>query len=359
MKRELILIMLSICFVLPNVIAQQRTEVTLTKGWKFTREDNPSSSQIDYDDSSWQSVTVPHDWAIYGPFDKSNDIHRMAIVQDGQQSAIEHYGRTGGLPFTGAGWYRYKFSITDMANKKVNIKFDGAMSNARVYINGKEVGFWPNGYNTFHFDITNFVNKDGKENTLAVRLENFDEQSRWYPGAGLYRNVHLITTNEAHIPIWGTYITTPVVNDEFAKVNVKTKLEVKEGATYKLLTEISDASNTVVALSESELDKYDLNEFSQELIIDNPLLWDIKQPNLYTAVSKLYQNGELIDEYSTPFGVRTIEIVANDGFYLNGNKVIFQGACMHHDLGPLGAAVNEAAIRRQFRILQDMGVNAI
>lgn len=360
MKRELLLIMLAIWLIAPNVSAQQRTEVMLTKGWKFTREDNPSSFETNYDDSSWQSVTVPHDWAIYGPFDKGNDIHRMAIVQDGQQSAIEHYGRTGGLPFTGAGWYRYNFSIPDMSgNKKVNIKFDGAMSNAKVYINGKEVGFWPNGYNTFHFDITDFVNKDGKENTLAVRLENFDEQSRWYPGAGLYRNVHLITTNETHIPIWGTYITTPVVNDNFAKVNVQTSLKAKEGSSYKLVTEINDATQTVIASSESELDKYDLNEFSQELIIDNPLLWDVKQPNLYTAVSKLYQDGELVDEYETTFGVRTIEVVANDGFYLNGNKVVFQGACMHHDLGPLGAAVNEAAIRRQFKILQDMGVNAI
>lgn len=173
MKREFILIMLALWLTGVGAMAQQRTEVTLTKGWKFTREDNPTSFEANYDDTHWQSVTVPHDWAIYGPFDKSNDIHRMAIVQDGQTSAIEHYGRTGGLPFTGAGWYRYKFSVPDMSdNKKVNIKFDGAMSNARVYVNGKEVGFWPNGYNTFHFDITKFVNKDGKENTLAVRLES-------------------------------------------------------------------------------------------------------------------------------------------------------------------------------------------
>ncbi len=360
MKREFVLIMLALWLTGVGAMAQQRTEVTLTKGWKFTREDNAASYEANYDDSNWQSVTVPHDWAIYGPFDKSNDIHRMAIVQDGQTSAIEHYGRTGGLPFTGAGWYRYKFSVPNMSdNKKVNIKFDGAMSHARVYVNGKEVGFWPNGYNTFHFDITDFVNKDGKENTLAVRLENFDEQSRWYPGAGLYRNVHLITTGESHIPIWGTYITTPVVNEDFAKVNVKTKLEAKSGKGYKLITEILDNGQQTVAVSESELDRYDLNEFSQDLIIDNPVLWGVKQPNLYTAVSKLYQDGELVDEYSTKFGVRTIEVKANDGFYLNGEKVMFQGVCMHHDLGPLGAAVNEAAIRRQFRILQDMGVNAV
>ena len=151
MKKELILILLAIWLVGMKAEAQQRSIATLTEGWKFTREDNAGSYQTDFDDSSWQSVTVPHDWAIYGPFDKSNDIHRMAIVQDGQTTAIEHYGRTGGLPFTGTGWYRYKFSIPNMHDQqKVNIKFDGAMSNARVYVNGKEVGYWPNGYNTFH-----------------------------------------------------------------------------------------------------------------------------------------------------------------------------------------------------------------
>lgn len=359
------LIIISILATIFISLGQTRSVVTLEKGWKFTREDNPQSKEAVYDDSNWESVRVPHDWAIYGPFDKSNDIHRMAIVQDGQTSAIEHYGRTGGLPFTGAGWYRINFTIPELSDsKRVTVKFDGAMSNARVYVNGKEAGFWPYGYNTFYFDITDLLNDNGRDNTLAVRLENLEEGSRWYPGAGLYRNVHIITTNDSHIPVWGTYITTPEVNDEFAKVDVKTKVvtageDYNGRGVYKLVTEILDGDAKLVSSTESVLTTFDQNEFSQTLIVENPKLWDIKQPNLYKAVSKLYKDDQLVDEYNTTFGIRTIEVVADKGFYLNGRLVKFQGVCLHHDLGPLGAAVNDAAIRRQIRIMQDMGVNAI
>ena len=344
--------------------AQTRNQITLKKGWKFTREDNAAQSNINFDDSKWQSVTVPHDWAIYGPFDKSNDIHRMAIVQDGQTTAIEHYGRTGGLPFTGAGWYRNNFSIPNFsADKRVKIQFDGAMSQARVYVNGKEAGFWPNGYNTFYFDITDLLNKDGKNNTLAVRLENNEEQSRWYPGAGLYRNVHLITTNKTHIPIWGTYVTTPEVNDRFARVNIKTKIvrsdDINKNESVKLKSKITDPNGNIVGSFETEFSEFDENELDQVLFVTNPKRWGVKQPNLYSVASELYVNNQLVDEYTTPFGIRTIEIKPNDGFYLNGEKIKFQGVCLHHDLGPLGGAVNEAAIRRQIRTMQDMGVNAI
>lgn len=359
---------------------QVRTQVTLEKGWKFTREDNSRASEVGFDDSSWQSVRVPHDWAIYGPFDKQNDIHRMAIVQDGQTTAIEHYGRTGGLPFTGVGWYRYRFAIPDFSkDKRVTIQFDGAMSNARVYVNGKEAGYWPNGYNTFYFDITELLNSDGQDNTLAVRLENFNEQSRWYPGAGLYRNVHLITTHKTHIPIWGTYVTTPEVTDGFARVEVKTKVEQGEGFTdenfIKLKTSIVDPQGKVVAEAEDELTRFDGNEMRQTLIVENPKRWDIKQPNLYKVQSvlsrmerKVKTDGSKItteevtfpvDKLTTSFGIRTIGVRADEGFFLNGRLIKFQGACMHHDLGPLGGTVNEAAIRRQIRIMQDMGVNAI
>ncbi len=360
MRKTVVLLFVCIFAVAGIMQAQTRTQTTLKKGWKFTREDNPAQSDINFDDSQWQLVTVPHDWAIYGPFDKQNDIHRMAIVQDGQTTAIEHYGRTGGLPFTGVGWYRTRFSVPDFsADKRVQIQFDGAMSNARVFVNGKEAGFWPNGYNTFYFDITDLLNKNGKNNTLAVRLENFEEQSRWYPGAGLYRNVHLITTHKTHIPVWGTYITTPVVEKDFARVNIKTKVNSQNPENLKLVTEIRDKSNNVVASQEKALSAFDSGAFSQDLIVKNPELWDVKQPNLYTAVSRLYENNTLVDETSVAFGIRTIEIRPDDGFYLNGRKIKFQGVCLHHDLGPLGAAVNEAAIRRQIRTMQDMGVNAI
>lgn len=359
MKRLFLLLALSM--FISQLWAQNRTEFLLEKNWKFTREDNPNASTINYDDSKWQTVRIPHDWAIYGPFDKSNDIHRMAIVQDGQQSAIEHYGRTGGLPFTGAGWYRNNFSVPGFsANKKVMLQFDGAMSNTRAYVNGKEVGFWPNGYNSFYFDITDAVNPDGKNNTLAVRLENFEEQSRWYPGAGLYRNVHVIVTNKTHIPVWGTYITTPDVNKDFARINLKTKIEnADKNGVYGLETIIKDATGKTVSTNKVNLTAYDDNEFTQNFVVLKPELWELDKPSLYTAESKLYNADLLIDNYTTTFGIRTIEIKPNDGFYLNGEKIKFKGVCLHHDLGPLGGAVNEAAIRRQIRTMQDMGVNAI
>ncbi len=363
-----ICVLIALIVGLTTVQAQLRSEVTLEKGWKFTRVDDSKSSEVNFDDNKWESVRVPHDWAIYGPFDRNNDIQTMAIVQDGQTSSIEHYGRTGGLPFTGVGWYRIKFSVPDFRQgKKVTVKFDGAMSNARVYVNGEVVGFWPYGYNTFHFDITDFINNDGEDNVLAVRLENFEEGSRWYPGAGLYRNVHIITTNETHIPIWGTYITTPEINDEFARVKVRTKVESKEANSendfVKLKTTIIDPHGKVVAESEDEFTKFDLGELEQTLIVENPERWDIKQPNLYkvnSVVSLIERDEELeVDEYTTSFGIRTIDVVADEGFYLNGKLIKFKGVCLHHDLGPLGAAVNDAAIRRQIRIMQDMGANAI
>ena len=361
MRKITLLLTLSLLVFVFMAEAQTRHQMTLKKGWKFTRDDNTAASQADFNDAAWQSVTVPHDWAIYGPFDKQNDIHRMAIVQDGQTTAIEHYGRTGGLPFTGAGWYRNTFSVPDfLDNKRVKIQFDGAMSNARVYVNGKEAGHWRNGYNTFYFDITGYLNKDGKNNVLAVRLENLEEQSRWYPGAGLYRNVHLIVTHDTHIPVWGTYITTPVVENGFARVNVKTRIEnASSEKIYRLVTEIKDAANQIAASAEAILNQFDQNRFDQNLIVKNPRRWDLETPYLYTAVSKLYENNVLVDEYTTPFGIRTIEIVPDKGFFLNGKLTKFKGVCNHHDLGPLGAAVNDAAIRRQIRIMKDMGVNAI
>jgi len=380
MMKKSILICIALIIGLSLSWGKVRMQVTLEKGWKFTREDNSLASEATFDDSSWQSVRVPHDWAIYGPFDKQNDIHRMAIVQDGQTTAIEHYGRTGGLPFTGVGWYRNRFSIPDFSkDKRVTIQFDGAMSNARVYVNGKEAGNWPNGYNSFYFDITELLNSDGKDNILAVRLENFNEQSRWYPGAGLYRNVHLITTSDTHIPIWGTHVTTPEVTEDFARVQVETKVKWGSGLGdddfLKLKTSILDPQGKVVAESENELPRYGGDDVLQTLIVANPQRWDIKQPNLYKVRSELSRverkvkaahstttSEEIaypVDNMTTTFGIRTLEVRADEGFFLNGRKIKFQGACMHHDLGPLGGAVNEAAIRRQIRILQDMGVNAI
>ena len=350
------------CFALSTSLWAQRTEQLLEKNWKFTREDNPEFIQPTFNDAKWQNVRVPHDWAIYGPFSAQNDKQNVAIAQDGQKDAMEHAGRTGGLPVVGVGWYRTEFELPDFTEgKKATIIFDGAMSRAKVYINGQEVGFWPYGYNTFHFDITPYV-KPGQKNTMAVRLENMPESSRWYPGAGIYRNVHVIVTEDAYIPVWGTYVTTPEVNKDFAKVKIQTKVakpENKAYSNYTLETAIKAPNGEVVATSKQQLTKYDGNGVEQQLIVDKPQLWDLDNPHLYTAETKLYENGDLKDEYNTTFGIRTVQIIPNQGFFLNGEKTVFKGVCNHHDLGPLGAAVNEAAIRRQIRIMKDMGCNAI
>ncbi len=346
--------------------AQMRSERLLEHDWKFTRDIEGVQEMTfvnpDYDDSKWQNVTVPHDWAIYGPFSSRNDLQNMAITQDGQKEAMEHAGRTGGLPFVGVGWYRTTITVPEYKEgRKVTLLFDGAMSHAEVYVNGEKAGFWPYGYNSFYIDATPFI-KEGAENTIAVRLENKPESSRWYPGAGLYRNVHLIVTEDVHVPVWGTQITTPVVEDEFAKVRVRTSVDFPESMDVNALsieTEIKDAEGNVVAKAGKKLGKYDQNVFDQEFVVENPELWSPETPELYKAYSKIYAKGELKDEYSTTFGIRTIEIIPDKGFFLNGKKTVFKGVCMHHDLGPLGAAVNDAAIRRQMRILKDMGCNAI
>lgn len=342
--------------------AQVRTEQTFEKGWKFTREDNADFAKPGFNDTKWQNVTVPHDWAIYGPFSINNDKQEMAITQDGQTEAMEHAGRTGGLPFVGTGWYRLNFDAPSFEKgKKATLIFDGAMSHARVYINGQEAGYWPYGYNSFYVDATPYL-KPGEKNELAVRLENERESSRWYPGAGLYRNVHLVVTEDVHIPTWGTVITTPVVEDGFARVNVKTDLVMPEGknvGNYRIVTEILNPEGKRISSDDRPGDKLDGNFFNQNFVVYRPSLWSPENPALYTAVSKVYDGETLKDEYTTRFGIRTLEIIPDKGFFLNGKLTKFKGVCNHHDLGPLGGAVNDAAIRRQIRILKDMGCNAI
>jgi len=332
----------------------QRTELLLEKNWKFSKGDFPEASKTNFDDSRWENITIPHDWAITGPFDKSIDMQVVAIEQNKENVATEKTGRTGALPFIGVGWYRTTFDLPERSSgEKVLLVFDGAMSESRVYINEKEVGFWPYGYSYFYYDITPYIQASGK-NTLAVRLENIDRSSRWYPGAGIYRNVHLIVKNQTSIEHWGTNITTPFISDELAKVNIKTSFS---GSDVRLITEIKDASgNSVNSQSSSE---FFGNQFEQNIAVQNPKLWSPESPYLYTANSKLYQGDKLMDEVSTTFGIRKIEYRAGEGFLLNGEITKFRGVCLHHDLGPLGAAINIAALRRQLSIMKDMGCNAI
>lgn len=364
MKRTCLTTLIGLFGFLAVVSAQVRNEFLLEKNWKFTREDNSEFQNPAYNDTKWQSVTVPHDWAIYGPFSSQNDKQEVAISQDGQKEAMEHAGRTGGLPFVGVGWYRTQFDVPQFApGKRATLLFDGAMSHANVYINGKKVGYWPYGYNSFHFDITDYL-KPGEKNTLAVRLENQPESSRWYPGAGLYRNVHVIVTEDAHIPVWGTQVTTPTVNKDFAKVSVRAKVSLPEGADhtkYSVATILFNPNGQKILEARSPLSQYPYNGgyAEQDAIVQTPSLWKPAMPALYTVETRLYEGDKLKDSYTTPFGIRSIEIVPDKGFFLNGEKTVFKGVCNHHDLGPLGAAVNDAAIRRQIRILKDMGCNAI
>ncbi len=360
--KKLFSLLLGAVFSTTLLQAQVRTLQTFEKGWKFTREDKPTFINKDFDDSKWQSVTVPHDWAIYGPFSIQNDKQKIAITQDGQKEAMEHSGRTGGLPFVGTGWYRLSFEAPSFKKgKKATLFFDGAMSHAQVYVNGQKAGYWPYGYNSFTVDATPFLIEGGK-NELAVRLENENESSRWYPGAGLYRNVHLVVTDDVHIPAWGTYVTTPLITKEFAQVKIGTALEIPADVNRDFIrveTQILDNSNQVVSQSSGKISLYNQALVEQVFDVRNPQLWSVDHPVLYTAVSKVYEGNELKDEYETRFGIRSIKIVPDKGFFLNDSLTKFKGVCNHHDLGMLGAAVNDAAIRRQISMLKDMGCNAI
>ncbi len=334
-----------------------RSEILLEKNWKFTKGDPQGAESPSFNDKSWELVTIPHDWSIYGPFSRDNDLQNVAVTQNFETAASVKTGRTGGLPYVGTGWYRTSIDVP--AHQKATLIFDGAMSEAKVYVNGQEACFWPFGYNSFHVDITPFLNTNGVSNVVAVRLENRPQSSRWYPGAGLYRNVRLVTTNDIHVPVWGTQITTPHVSSDFASVCLKTNILNAGSKKLRLVTNIKDHSGNVVA---SQDNTHQLNHgkpFEQNFIVDQPMLWSPEMPNLYLAETNIYDGDELVDTYTTRFGIRTIEVIAHKGFFLNGKNRKFQGVCNHHDLGPLGAAINVAALRRQLTMLKEMGCDAI
>lgn len=332
----------------------QRKEILLEDGWRFTKGNPAGAAQTNFDDATWQKVSVPHDWAITGPFDKEIDKQVTAIVQNGETKATEKTGRTGALPYIGDGWYRRNIKLTELKPKqRVVLQFDGAMSEPRVYLNGKLVGEWNYGYNYFYIDITDQL-LDKNDNILAVHLNNKPKSSRWYPGAGLYRNVRLIIKEEQSVQQWGITVTTPIITSAFAKVNVKTKLS---GSNLKLHTQILNGDGKEIASDDSNAMFGD--EIEQSIKVLNPQLWSPETPNLYTAVVNVYEGEILKDVVKTRFGIREIAFTAGKGFSLNGKVRKFKGVCLHHDLGPLGAAINIAALRRQLTILKEMGCDAI
>lgn len=328
----------------------ERKISTLTDGWEFTKG-RPDAS------TKWESVRVPHDWAITGPFDRANDLQTVAVEQNGETEKTEKTGRTGGLPFIGKGTYRRNLQIPDTAGRSIAMIFDGAMSNAHVKVNGEEVAYWPYGYNSFYVDLTDKVHPG--DNDLVVELENFEQASRWYPGAGLYRNVHLIDTDKVHIPVWGTHIMTPLVTPEEASVSLEMEIAgAAKGEKVEVVTSIVAPDGRVVAENKAPYTAHG-QTFTQNFLVKNPELWSPDSPELYTASTTLLVGGKEVDTYDTRFGIRKLEYIPEKGFFLNGESTKFQGVCNHHDLGPLGAAVNKAALRHQVELLKDMGVNAI
>jgi len=348
-------IFLSLTLLLFNFsFAQVRVVTELKEGWKFSRGKSDQASQPSFNDQAWQTVSVPHDWAIYGPFDKEIDKQVVQITQNNEKVASEKTGRTGALPYIGEGWYRKYFRLPHFKKgQKAIVLFEGAMSEPRVYLNGKKIGEWNYGYNYFYFDITKDLSTAGN-NLLAVHLSNMGQSSRWYPGAGLYRKVTITVKNTESIDQWGTYVTTPFISAEQAKVNIKTNVS---GKGVRLVTDILDAEGKKVATGATAA--LFGNQFDQNIAVPKPKLWSPETPYLYKAVSRLYVGNQLKDEVTTRFGIRSINYQPATGFQLNGQTRKFKGVCLHHDLGPLGAAINKAALRRQLRILKDMGCDAI
>jgi len=327
-----------------SITEQPRLRESFNAGWKFSSGDIENAQNVSFNDSEWRALDLPHDWAIEGPF-------------------IQEVNYKGGyLPYPGVGWYRKTFKVRP-DTKNLMIECDGIMRNSKIWLNGEYIGGWPYGYTSFSIDLTDKIDRE-KENVIAIRVENQDNSSRWYPGSGIYRNVWLTYTHPVRVAHWGTFVTTPTISTELAMVSVKTKIqnETKEAVTIDINTTILNQSGEVIAdqgRKEVNIEAKGNVEIAQHLEVDNPELWDVSSPVLYQAVSLVYLNGKLVDKYETDFGIRYFHFDPDKGFFLNGKSLKLQGVNLHHDLGPLGAAVNRRATERQLEIMKEMGVNAI
>ena len=324
--------------------AQQRQEITLSDNWQFSQ-----------DKKEWKTVSVPHDWAIAGPFDKKWDLQKVAIEQNGETEATEKSGRSGALPWIGKGHYRRSINIPRKW-MHAELVFDGAMAEPTVYLNGEKAGFWAYGYNAFRVDITQLM-KSG-DNLLEVDLQNLEESSRWYPGAGIYRPVKLVLTGNDWIDPWKTFIRTTEISDNQAVIDVTVGTGSPLDAGLGFVVDIHDADGKKIAQGFS-------NDVSNEgtaditIKVQNPKLWTPETPYIYTARIRYIQAGQLLDETTQKFGIRTVKCSKEGGFQLNGVTRKIKGVCLHHDLGPLGAAINKSALIRQIKTMKDMGCDAI
>lgn len=327
----------------------QRTVVKFNKEWKFFLGDDSAAKEIRYDDSRWRIVNLPHDWSIEGNFSKD---HPTTFNE-------------GALP-AGIGWYRKTFVLSASSkDKSVFIDFDGIYRNSEVWINGQLLGKRPNGYISFQYELTPYLRFGKEKNVIAVRVDNSEQpNSRWYTGSGIYRNVWLETERKIAIDHWGTFVTTPEVNNQKAVVNISYQIANTSDKRQRaqLLQEIYDAKGKIVASQKTNAQiiaaESDLNGFTS-LPVQQPELWSVERPYLYKLVTKIIQNKKEIDRYETVFGIRYFNFDAQKGFSLNGKPMKILGVCMHHDLGALGSAVNKRAIERQLQILKAMGCNAI
>ena len=321
----------------------QRSTINL-KTWQFSR-----------DSVNYKPVTIPHDWAINGPFDKKWDLQFVAIVQNGETEKTEKSGRSGALPWIGRGFYKTTVDLKKLPKTAI-LEFDGAMADPHVYINGKLAGHWAYGYNAFRVDAAPYLKK-GK-NEISVSLNNREESSRWYPGGGLYRPVQLVTNADAAtINPWGCYFRTESIGDGKAEVSICTNINNVD-KTLSIENQLVDAAGKVVA--QFKYGDFDAQgNVVKKLTVDNAQLWSPETPYLYKLITRLYRNNRLIDQTQQKVGIRTVRLAQYDGFQLNGVSRKIKGVCLHHDLGPLGAAVNKAALIRQIRTMKDMGCDAI
>lgn len=321
----------------------QRNTINL-KTWQFSR-----------DSVNYKPVTIPHDWAINGPFDKKWDLQFVAIEQNGETEKTEKSGRSGALPWIGRGFYKTTVDLKKLPKTAV-LEFDGAMADPHVYINGKLAGHWAYGYNAFRVDAAPYLKK-GK-NEISVSLNNREESSRWYPGGGLYRPVQLVTNADAAtINPWGCYFRTESIGNGKAEVSICTNINNVD-KTLSIENQLLDVTGKIVA-------QFKYGDFDAQgnvvktLTVDDAHLWSPETPYLYKLVTRLYRNKKLIDQTQQKVGIRTVRVAQYDGFQLNGVSRKIKGVCLHHDLGPLGAAVNKAALIRQIRMMKDMGCDAI
>lgn len=332
------LITASICF------AQSRREIILSEGWQFSR-----------DKAQWENVIVPHDWAINGPFDKKWDIQTVAIVQNGEKTATEKTGRSGALPWIGEGYYKLTFQIPE-GYKHAELIFDGAMAEPTVSINGRKAGYWAYGYNAFRIDATPYLTSGN--NQLEVSLNNLEESSRWYPGAGIYRPVRLVLTGDARFETWHTFAHTTKLTKDTAYVDVESYITGNiSDPTTSVEIGIYDQRGSMI--DERHMPAQDKVLLKTTLYVPKPKAWSPEEPNLYKLVTRIYKDNKVIDEQKSNIGLRTVSVSKENGFQLNGITRKIKGVCLHHDLGPLGAAENKAALIRQIKMMKEMGADAI